>query len=267
IAKNEPFAAEMADDLREQAQLLRAGAASDTQRAERAERAARKEQERADELERESKQIEQEGHDRAAVDDEMRHTANQLENKAFELESAARSLRRVESKFGVDDAEKAKLIKAADDSLKRAEDIKPDFSRIETEALVEAGIPISDIPGAELMDPTTMSSAATGAPASDDLVAGSFGMPEPSADATTDAITAAEQAPLADVETDVVTPDVATPAFDAEPADATATITEPAATDDPLVDLGAVQDTEDFAEIPEPVADTTADDAAFEFQS
>ncbi|MET1002973.1 MAG: hypothetical protein ABWZ15_14270, partial [Acidimicrobiia bacterium] len=97
IAKDEPFAAEMADDLREQAQLLRAGAASDTQRAERAERAARKEQERADELERESKQIEQEGHDRTAADDEMRHTANQLENKAFELESAARSLRRVES--------------------------------------------------------------------------------------------------------------------------------------------------------------------------
>jgi hypothetical protein len=260
IAKNEPFAAEMADDLREQAQLLRAGAASDTQRAERAERAARKELERAEELERESKQIEQEGRDRTAADDGMRHTANELENKAFELESAARSLRQAESKFGFDDAEKAKLNKAAEDSLKRAEEIKPDFSRIETEALVEAGIPISEIPGAELMDPTTMSSAATGSLASDDLVAGSFGTAGPATDAATDTMVAADGAASADVEI---------PAFAPDPAETMAAITEPAPVEDPLVDLGgAVDPAGDFAEVSvdEPVP-AAADDASFEFQS
>ncbi len=155
--------------------------------------------------------------------------------------------------------EKAKLIKAAEDSLKRAEEIKPDFSRVETDALVEAGIPISEIPGAELMDPTTMSSAATGAAASDDLVAGSFGTPEPATDVASETIVADEQAAPVDVET---------PAFEAEPADATAMTAEPMASEDPLLDLGAADDsTGDFAEMPEPVAVETVDDSAFELQS
>jgi hypothetical protein len=260
IAKDEPFAAEMADDLREQAQLLRAGAASDTQRAERAERAARTELERADELERESKQIEQEGRDRTAADDGMRHTANELENKAFELESAARSLRQADATFGFLPDEKATFIKAAEDSLKRAEEIKPDFSRVETDALVEAGIPISEIPGAELMDPTTMSSTATGAPASDDLVAGSFGSAEPATTGATDTMVAPDVAAPVDVEI---------PAFASDPADTMAALTEPAPVEEPPVDLGrAVDPTGDFAEVSvdEPVA-AAADDTAFEFQS
>ncbi len=93
MASDEPFAREMADDLREQAQLLRAGATSDTARAERAERTARKESERAEELERESTQIERDGLDRSTALDGMRHTANELEDKAVALEAAARNLR------------------------------------------------------------------------------------------------------------------------------------------------------------------------------
>ena len=162
MASDEPFAREMADDLREQAQLLRAGATSDTARAERAERTAWKESERVEELERESAQIQREGSDRSTALDGMRHTANELEDKAVALEAAARNLRDADGTLSFQADEKAKLIKAAEDSLKRAEEIKPDFSRVETDALVEAGIPISEIPGAELMDPTTMSSAANG---------------------------------------------------------------------------------------------------------
>ena len=259
MASDEPFAREMADDLREQAQLLRAGATSDTARAERAERTARKESERAEELERESTQIERDGLDRSTALDGMRHTANELEDKAVALEGAARNLRDAESMSSFQADEKAKLIKAAEDSLKRAEEIKPDFSRVETDALVEAGIPISDVPGAELMDPTTMSSAATGSAASDDLVAGSFGTPEPATDVASETIVADEQAAPVDIET---------PAFEAEPADATAMTAEPMASEDPLLDLGGSDDsTGDFAEMPEPVAVETVDDSAFELQS
>ena len=157
VANNEPYANEVADDFREQAQLLRAGAASDTRRAERAEQAARKELDRVEEYEREAKQIVQEGRDRNAANDNMRLTANELESKAFELEAAARSLRQAERPL-IDDAEKSVHVKQAEEALQRADDMQPDFGRVETEAIVEAGIPISDIPGAELMEPTAMTS-------------------------------------------------------------------------------------------------------------
>jgi hypothetical protein len=86
--------------------------------------------------------------------DEMRHTANKLEDKATALEQAAGELRSANEVMRPATERAGK----AEATLARADAIKPDFSRIGTDDIVGAGIPLSEVPGAELMDPRSLSS-------------------------------------------------------------------------------------------------------------
>jgi hypothetical protein len=81
----------------------------------------------------------------------MRHTANQLEDKAVVLEQAASELRQADRAFTSE--ERTTFMGQAQATLVRADAITPDFSRITTDDIVGAGIPLSEVPGNELMDP------------------------------------------------------------------------------------------------------------------
>jgi hypothetical protein len=142
---------EMADDFREQAQLLRAGATSYTQRAQRAEEVARTKLEEADEADRQALQTRRAGDDETDALDQMRHAANKLEDKATALEQAAGELRSADRAFTSE--ERTEFLGKAQATLVRAEAIRPDYSRIAPHDIVAAGIPMSDVPGAELLDP------------------------------------------------------------------------------------------------------------------
>jgi hypothetical protein len=153
-ADGSPGGREGADDLREQAQLLRAGASSYTQRAQRSEQVARQQLDDAERADRQAFQIENGRGDQSSSLDNMRHTANQLEDKATELEQAASELRQADRAFTSE--ERATFLGQAQATLTRADAITPDFSRIATDDIVGAGIPVSAVPGNELMDPRSL---------------------------------------------------------------------------------------------------------------
>jgi hypothetical protein len=142
---------EMADDFREQAQLLRAGATSYTQRAQRAEEVARQQLDAADRADRQAFQTRRAGEDETDGLDQMRHAANKLEDKAVALEQAAGEMRSADRAFTSE--ERTEYLGKAQATLVRAEAIRPDYTRIAPQDIVAAGIPLSDVPGAELLDP------------------------------------------------------------------------------------------------------------------
>lgn len=150
-ADGSPAGRMVADDFHDQAQMCRSSAIADTRRAERAEQVARQQSEEAERHERSALQTERARSDRMDANDALRHTANQLEAKADALEAAATDLRRAADAW--EPVERDALTGLAAEHQARADRITPDFSRLSTEDVVAAGIPVSEVPGAELMDP------------------------------------------------------------------------------------------------------------------
>jgi hypothetical protein len=153
-AGGDVHARSLADDYREQAQAYRTAAIASTRRAERAEQAARQQLDDAERYDRDAFQTERAWDDRMRSNATMRHTANQLEEKADAYEQAADKLRTASG--SPDPAQSEVLTRQASEYIAQADRITPDFSRIGTDDIVAAGIPLSEVPGADLMHPGSL---------------------------------------------------------------------------------------------------------------
>lgn len=150
----DPSERETADDYREQAQLARASATSYTQRAQRSEQAARQKLDEAEAADRQSVRIQRVHDDATERLDHMRHAGNSLEDKAVLLERAADELRAADR--ATTPQARTEQMARAQASLARADAVKPDFSRIDPQDIVAAGIPMTEVPGAELLRPDSL---------------------------------------------------------------------------------------------------------------
>jgi hypothetical protein len=143
-----------ADRLKpEDARGLRLQAADRTRQAEKAERTVKNETDRAERLEREGAELERALPAQQAKFAPLRQAGDQLETKAAALEEAASALRSAER---ARPAERLRLQQQADQSIARAEAAPVvDLSPLGPQIFIQAGIPLTEVPGMELMDPAT----------------------------------------------------------------------------------------------------------------
>jgi len=177
-----PFGRDMADDLREQAQLLRAAATSYSQRATRSEQVARQQLDIAERADREAFQVGRAGYDQSASLDAMRLTANQLESKATVLEQAADEMRLADTPWLQD--QRTVHLGKVQELLTQADAIRPDFTKIEVSDIIGAGIPLSETPGNELMDPRLQTPAPAPGDIHDTDLMDPYSMADPVGDAS-----------------------------------------------------------------------------------
>lgn len=158
------------DNMQDNAQLIRSQVTVYTRRAEQAQKAAREQFDRADRHEREAARLERADSDARSPLHDLKMSGDDLETKAAALEEAAQDLRAASN---LPPTDRQKLFDRADQSIARSEAITPvDVSRLDPRIFIDAGIPFSEVPGAELMPlPTTPPSprASLDAPAADDV--------------------------------------------------------------------------------------------------
>lgn len=143
-----------ADALKpEDARGLRLQAAARTREAEKAERAVQRETDRAERYEREAAELERAQPAQQAKFAPLRQAGDQLETKAAALDEAANTLRAAER---ARPAERARLVQQADQSIARSEAAPVvDLSPLGPQVFIQAGIPLTEVPGMELMDRAT----------------------------------------------------------------------------------------------------------------
>jgi hypothetical protein len=163
---NDPAKRARADDLREEAQQTLAEASARSGRVQQAERLARQKLQEAEQADREVERIKGEYDDGIDAGRPLGPAANDLEAKAAQIEQASAKLRAA-NRDGLTRVEREHLTIEAEAHLVQADTITPDYSRVDVDTMVRAGIPVSHKPGAELMDPTTMGPATPSLPVND----------------------------------------------------------------------------------------------------
>jgi len=138
-----------ADELLEQAALQRGTATGFTRRAAVAEQESRRQLDLADAAERRSTQLRREEYDRYYERSALGAPVDQMEAKAATLERAASQLRQAST--ATDPTTRATHTAAAETLVAEAARIVPDLSGVTVDDAIAAGIPVSQIPGAELM--------------------------------------------------------------------------------------------------------------------
>ena len=126
-----------------------------SQRAEVAREEARTWGDKADQLEADLRSIEGEGFSTEYRGRELSRAADVLDEKSRLLEEAAQKQRDSESEY---DAGEYGAGSASNNwaqyAQERADALAPDYSGLDSNLLMDAGVPRSEIPGSELMDPT-----------------------------------------------------------------------------------------------------------------